>query len=166
MAIVYVGVGTNCEREKHVHAAIDALSNHFGELIVSSVFESEAVGFEGAAFYNLVVGFNTVLGVTELSTLLKCIEDQHGRQRGGDHLFTERTLDIDILLYDDLVGTFGKVQLPRKEILENAFVLWPLSEVAPDINHPAAKKTFSQLWQAYDKKSQQLSRITLPNGCR
>jgi 2-amino-4-hydroxy-6-hydroxymethyldihydropteridine diphosphokinase len=159
MAYVYVGIGSNCEREKHVRAAICALQSRFGKIIISSVYESKAVGFEGAAFYNLVVGFETTLSVGDLSTLLKRIEDDNDRVRGMPHAFADRTLDIDILLYDDYVGVFDNVTLPRSEILKNAFVLWPLAEIAPTFVHPEAQKTIGQLWEAFDKNRQELHKI-------
>jgi len=155
MAWVYVGIGSNIERERHVLAALDALADCFGELRVSSVFESEAVGFAGEHFYNLVAGFETSLGVGELSRVLKAIEDRNGRCRKGPK-FSGRTLDIDILTYGDLGGQIEGVQLPRAEILKNAFVLWPLAEIAPDSRHPVNGQTYTELWQAYDRQKQRL----------
>ncbi len=93
--------------------------------------------------------------VPELSQCLRTIEKDNGRRRDGPK-FSSRTLDIDILLYDDLVGDFGGVQLPRDEILENAFVLLPLSELAPDRVHPVSGKTYGQLWRAYRADGQRL----------
>lgn len=150
LAEVYVSIGSNIEPERHVTAALDALQTLFGELQVSSVFESESVGFEGDCFLNLVVGFNTDLAVGDLSLLLKRIESENGRVKNAPK-FCSRTLDIDILTYDEQVGTIEGVSLPRSEILENAFVLWPLAEVAGHKMHPQAFKTYAQLWQAFNK---------------
>ncbi|GMG85740.1 2-amino-4-hydroxy-6-hydroxymethyldihydropteridine diphosphokinase [Biformimicrobium ophioploci] len=155
MAQVYLSLGSNIEREQHICAALDALAQAFGALQVSSVYESEAVGFEGENFYNLVVGIHTGLSVTELSAVLKQIEDDNGRCRNGPK-FSARTLDIDILTYDDLVGEHGGVQLPRDEITRNAFVLWPLAEIAPDARHPQTGERYASLWDAYDKSKQKL----------
>ncbi len=157
MAEVYVSIGSNIEPELHVTAALDALQDCFGELQVSSVFESESVGFEGDCFLNLVVGFSTGLEVGELSSLLKQIESENGRVKNAPK-FCSRTLDIDILTYDDRVGDVEGVCLPRSEILENAFVLWPLAEVAGSQVHPEVLKTYSQLWQAFDR-SQKLKPV-------
>lgn len=157
MAEVYVSIGSNIEPELHVTAALDALLDHFGELQVSSVFESESVGFEGDCFLNLVVGFSTLLAVGELSLLLKQIESENGRVKNAPK-FCSRTLDIDILTYDDRVGDVDGVCLPRSEILENAFVLWPLAEVAGNHIHPEVLKTYAQLWQAFDR-SQKLKPV-------
>jgi 2-amino-4-hydroxy-6-hydroxymethyldihydropteridine diphosphokinase len=150
MARVYVSIGSNIEREKNVRAALDALHNWFGELVLSPVYESEAVGFDGEPFLNLVVGVNTGLTVGELSRRFKQLEADNGRRRDVPK-FSGRTLDLDILTYDDRVGQVEGVELPRGEILENAFVLKPLADIAPEDRHPVCEQTFSQLWQSYDR---------------
>jgi len=155
VARVFLSLGSNIDRERHIRAGLDALARQFGELQVSRVFESEAVGFEGDDFYNLVVGIYTDLPVGQLALRLREIEDANGRLRAGPK-FSARTLDIDILTYDDLAGTVDSVKLPRAEIEKNAFVLQPLAELAPDRVHPLTGKTFGQMWAAYDKSKQKL----------
>ncbi len=150
MARVYLSLGSNVDRERHITAALDALAAEFGGLTVSSVYESEAVGFDGENFLNLVVGIDTVRPVAELSALLKQMEADNGRRRDTAR-FSARTLDLDILTYDDLTGTFEGVELPRGEILRNAFVLLPLAEIAPDRCHPIEGRPYRELWQAYDR---------------
>jgi len=153
VAKVYVSIGSNIDRARYITAALDALADRFGILEVSSVFESEAVGFEGDAFFNLVVGFVTDLGVGSLSSALKQIESNNGRLKNAPK-FCSRTLDIDILTYDDLVGKTEGVLLPRPEILENAFVLWPLAEVAALVEHPEVRTAYVELWVAYKLKAE------------
>jgi 2-amino-4-hydroxy-6-hydroxymethyldihydropteridine diphosphokinase len=155
MAQVYVSIGSNIDQQRHIRACLDDLAAHFGHLSLSPVYESEAVGFEGDNFYNLVAGFVTELPVGELSELLRAIETANGRRRDGPR-FSARTLDIDILTYDELVGVVDGIDLPRDEILANAFVLLPLAELAPDARHPATGKTYRQLWDAYDQGRQKL----------
>lgn len=150
MARVYISVGTNIERRKHVLAALDALQGWFGDLILSPVYESEAVGFDGEPFLNLVVGVDTRLSVGELSVRFKQLEADNGRRRDVPK-FSGRTLDLDILTYDDHVGQTDGVELPRGEILKNAFVLKPLADIAPDDLHPVCGQTYLQLWQSYDR---------------
>ena len=155
MATVYLSLGSNIDREKNLSAGLDALVQSFGDLRMSEVFESEAVGFDGDNFYNLVVAIETDLSVGELAMRLRDIEDDNGRLRSGPK-FSARTLDIDILTYDDRTGVVDGVKLPRGEILKNAFVLLPLSELAPDTLHPLEGKTYQQLWEEYDQDSQKL----------
>ncbi|MDC1513913.1 2-amino-4-hydroxy-6-hydroxymethyldihydropteridine diphosphokinase [Porticoccaceae bacterium] len=155
MALIYLSLGSNVEAQRNIEAAMDALADTFGELIISSVYESEAVGFDGDSFYNLVVGIHSDLGVGELSKILKTIEDRQGRDRSAPK-FGARSLDIDILTVDDRVGVIDGIAIPRDEILKNAFVLQPLAEIAPTTVHPQNGLTYQQLWQDFDKAKQNL----------
>lgn len=155
MTAIYLSLGSNVNRHKNIVAALDALSAMFGELQVSSVYESKSVGFDGSNFFNLVVGAETLLPIVELSEKLKRIEDDNGRKRNGPK-FSPRTLDIDILTYGDFVGVESGVELPRAEITKNAFVLLPLAEIAPQLLHPQLQKSYQQLWGEYDQSSQSL----------
>lgn len=155
MARVFLSLGSNIEHQRYITAALDALADQFGQLLISSVYESVSVGFDGDNFYNLVVGIDTERSVGELSAYLKAIEDQNGRRRDCPR-FSARTLDIDILTYDNLMGTVDGILLPRQEVLENAFVLWPLAELAPDERHPIVGVGYGELWRAYDQASQSL----------
>ncbi len=155
MALIYLSLGSNVEAQRNIEAAMDALADTFGELIISSVYESEAVGFEGDSFYNLVVGIHSAQAVGELSKILKAIEDLQGRDRTAPK-FGARSLDIDILTVDDRVGVIDGVAIPRDEVLKNAFVLQPLAEIAPTTVHPQMGISFLQLWQDFDKNKQKL----------
>ncbi|WP_439135801.1 2-amino-4-hydroxy-6-hydroxymethyldihydropteridine diphosphokinase [Pseudomaricurvus sp.] len=157
MARVYLSLGSNTSPTGYICAGLDALAQQFGELIISPVYESVAVGFEGENFINLVVGIETSLSVGELSSRLKAIEDANGRERSGPK-YSGRTLDIDILTYDDLCGVVDGVTLPRGEVLHNAFVLLPLSEVAPEEKHARTGDTFSAIWRDY-QRDQKLWRV-------
>jgi len=157
---VFLGLGSNLEREKNIRAGLHALTSIFGDLKLSQVYESESVGFKGSHFYNLVVSLQTDLTIAELSETLKNIEDQNGRLRTGPK-YSPRTLDIDILTYGGFVGVEAGVDLPRAEITENAFVLLPLAELAPHDLHPSLKKSYAELWASYDKNAQALWKIDL-----
>ena len=158
MAWVYISLGSNIDREALTRAGVNSLQKRYGELVLSSVYESEAVGFEGDSFYNMVIALQTDEGVKDVAQALHLIEDEHGRDRSGPR-FSSRTLDLDLLLYDDLVLDEGKLQIPRDEILKRAFVLWPMAEVAPDLVHPQVKKTYAELWIEFDKQKEKLEPI-------
>jgi len=155
MASVYLSLGSNTDAPYHISACVNALRNNFLVLDISQVYESEAVGFDGDNFLNLVVLIETDLGVGELSTWLKALEDRYGRDRSAAR-FSGRTLDVDILTYDDVVGEIDGVLLPRDEILTNAFVLKPLAEIAPKVMHPKLSKSYQSLWDSYDQSAQKL----------
>lgn len=158
MARIYISLGSNIERETNTREGVKALRERFGELQLSAVYESEAVGFEGDAFYNMVIACEVSEGVHAANRALREIEDANGRDRNGPK-FSSRTLDLDLLLYDDLVINEQGLKLPREEILHNAFVLWPLAEIAPELTHPEAGKTYAELWQAFDKGRENLKPI-------
>lgn len=159
MAQIYISLGSNIEREHHVKQGLIALAKAFElpfeQLTLSSLFESEAVGFNGAAFYNMVIGITCLHSVDQVASILRAIEFSLGRDHNAKK-FSPRSLDLDLLLYDDLIIELP-AQLPRDEITKNAFVLWPLSQVAPELTHPISKQSYRDLWQGYNKTSQQLS---------
>lgn len=155
MARVYLGLGSNIERERYITAGLDALHGLFGELGLSSVYDSAAIGFEGAPFLNLVVRMDTPMPVGRLAETLRALEISHGRAPDATR-FESRRLDIDILTYDQQVGCFGDVTLPRGEIVYNAFVLRPLAELAPDELHPTLGVSYAELWEAYAEPGQTL----------
>ena len=140
---VYLGLGSNVEREQHLCAGLDALADFLLGMKCSAVFESQPVGIKSGPFFNLVVSAKTDLSLVDLSRRLKLIEADNGRYA---HDRKGLPLDIDVLFYGDLVGSFEGLTLPRAEILKNAFVLWPLSLMAPDKVHPGVGKTLAQMW--------------------
>ncbi|HJU08690.1 MAG TPA: 2-amino-4-hydroxy-6-hydroxymethyldihydropteridine diphosphokinase [Rhodanobacteraceae bacterium] len=133
----YLSLGSNLEPEKHLRAALRELRARFGELQVSSVYETAAVGFEGPPFWNLAAGLQTDLDVEALNGWLHALEAREGRVRGGPR-YADRTLDIDIV-------AVGGQTLERPELRE-AFVLAPLSEIAPQLIEPQSGKTIGALW--------------------
>ena len=148
MPRVWVSVGSNIERERHIRAALADLRSLFGELVVSPVYETQPVGFDGDAFFNLVVGFDTEMRPAALHRLMREIEARHGRERSGER-FASRTLDLDLLTYGDAVTEEGGKALPRDEIQRYAFVLAPLADVAADEVHPRLGQTYRRLWQQF-----------------
>jgi 2-amino-4-hydroxy-6-hydroxymethyldihydropteridine diphosphokinase len=146
----YISIGSNIDKERHIPSAIRALQERFGTLTLSGIYETEAVGFIGASFYNLVAGFDSELDVKEIGKILRQIETDHGRNREAKK-FTSRTLDLDLILYGDLVISDGRLQIPRNEIFRYAFVLEPLAEIAPDLQHPVTHESYAGLWAKFDK---------------
>lgn len=165
MAEVFLSLGSNIDRQHNIHSGLDALAERFGELRLSPVYESEAVGFKGSPFFNLVVALHTELSVGELAGALHDIERGHGRVR-GEKKFASRTLDIDILTYDDAVGEVDGVKLPRGEILKHAFVLRPLADLAPETRHPENGRRYRELLAETDFKGQRLWQVPFrwPDG--
>ena len=155
MARVFLGVGSNIQRERYIAVGLDALAELFGELQTSSVYDGDAIGFAGDPFLNLVVRVETALPVGELARQLRQLEYANGRPENATRN-SPRQLDIDILTYDDRVGVVGGVVLPRPEILTNAFVLRPLAELAPHVAHPESGLSYAALWAAYDQAAQKL----------
>ena len=155
----YISIGSNIDRDKNILASLQALENHFGKLTISSIYESEPVGFTGDTFYNLVVGFNSELGVKEVAKLLRQIELDNGRTRDSQK-FSARTLDLDLILYDDLILNDGRLQIPRDEIERYAFVLEPLAEIAPTLKHPISHLSYAELWEKFDKTNLKQKRVT------
>ena len=158
MTLCHVSIGSNIERETYVKLGLSALEHCFGTLQASSIYEAEPVGFAGDAFYNLVVGFNTVLTVETVAKTLRDIEIAHGRAADSVK-FSARKLDLDLLLYGDLVLDEGAFQLPRSDIERYAFVLEPLAEIAPTLEHPVLHTSYSELWRRMSKGNLKQRRI-------
>lgn len=155
---VYLGIGSNIEPEKHIASCLNSLRAQFGALDISTIYRCKAVGFEGPDFFNLALGMTTDLDAHGLIQRLHRIEKEHGRDRAAPR-FANRTLDIDLLLYDNLVVTQADLVLPREEILEHAFVLKPLAEIAPDYVHPVAGKSLRKLWSEFPQPDDDVTPI-------
>jgi 2-amino-4-hydroxy-6-hydroxymethyldihydropteridine diphosphokinase len=160
MARIYVSAGSNIDREQNIDSALRALTAEYGELQQSSVYESDAVGFDSAPFYNLVVGFHTSESPQAIQARLHAIEDSCGRERTST--LSARTLDLDLLLYDDRAIEEGKLVLPRDDIQRYAFVLGPLAEIAGTVIHPVTGKSFATMWADFDRDSQPLVTVRWP----
>lgn len=158
MVRVYVSLGSNMQREKHLRGGLRDLRAVFGRLDLSPVYESAAVGFEGEPFLNLVAAFETEQSIEEVDTELSRIEEQHGRVRGEER-FAPRTLDIDLLLFGDCVMRRPGLTVPRDEILEYAFVLKPLVDLAGEECHPVVGRSYAELWADFDDASQSLQPV-------
>ena len=143
---VFVSLGSNVDREAMILQAVSALRTHFEDIELSLTYDSAAVGFDGSNFLNLVAGFDTDLEVASVAAIFRKIEDQLGRDRSQPK-FASRPIDLDILTYGDLLLNVPGIRVPRPEILENAFVLKPLQDIAPDHLHPGTGESYSEIWR-------------------
>ncbi len=157
----YISIGSNINKEIHIPSSLAALRDTFGELRVSSIYESEPVGFVGDSFYNLIVAFESELSAKEVAKLLKQIEVDHGRSSQSQK-FSARTLDLDLILYGDQIISDGRLQIPRDEIERYAFVLEPLAEIAPNQTHPVSKLSYAALWRNFDKRDSHQTKLDKP----
>lgn len=148
MSTVYLGIGSNVNVETNVRAGVSALRKAFGEVGISTVYRSAAVGFSGKDFINFAACIDTSMQPLELKDFLNTLEDRHGRQRDVPK-FSDRTLDIDILMYDDLYLHCPALILPRPEVLHYAHVLKPLCDLAPGLIHPITHSDMTSLWQNF-----------------
>ena len=122
MAIVYVGLGSNIDPEDNLHLGISELRERYGELLISAVYRSKAVGFDGDDFLNLVVRFESDASPAEICETIELIHNLTGRDRNSGK-WESRPLDIDLLLYNDLVMDVRSVRVPRDDVLKYSFVL-------------------------------------------
>lgn len=148
MTACYVSVGSNIEKEKNIKAGLTSLRETFGELTISSIYETAAVGFEGDDFYNLVVSFESDLSAYAIFEKLRELEFKHGRLLNSQK-FTPRTLDLDLLLFGNEIIDDDILQIPRSDIEKYLFVLQPLAEIAPNLIHPILKKSYSEMCDGY-----------------
>jgi 2-amino-4-hydroxy-6-hydroxymethyldihydropteridine diphosphokinase len=160
MTRAYLSLGSNLEPHRHLRAALEALHERFGAIIESPVYRFPAIGFDGPDFLNLAVGLDTDVDPESLNDWLHALEDRHGRRRDVPR-FSSRTLDIDIVLYGDLVlEGRDHLDIPRPE-LDQAFVLKPLADIAPRALHPLLGKTILDLWRENPAHSQPFVRVAL-----
>jgi 2-amino-4-hydroxy-6-hydroxymethyldihydropteridine diphosphokinase len=143
------------DREKRLREALGLLRLNFGDIEMSPVYDSAAVGFDGSNFLNMVVGFDSPLKVEEVAKAFRDIENQLGRDRRLPK-FASRSIDLDILLYGDCIVDVPGIRIPRPEILVNAFVLKPLQDIAPLRLHPESEQSYAAHWQVMAPNAPQL----------
>lgn len=158
MAVVFVSIGSNINKDANIASCIESLKQHFGDLVCSSLYLSKAFGFEGDDFYNMAVSFQTSHSPQSIAQILDRIEKQHGRVKGHNS-FVSRELDLDQILYDDLICDEEGLCLPRKEITEHAFVLVPLAEIAASLKHPVLGISYAEILAQKPDWSAQLQRL-------
>ena len=157
-ATVYLGLGSNIDPVRNLVAAVRELRRRYGALCISPVYESAAVGFDGENFLNLVVRLQSEETAAQICETIEAIHNLAGRVRGSDK-WASRPLDIDLLLYNDLIENRRPVHVPRSDVLDYSFVLRPLAELAPELCHPVTGKTMLLHWQEFDQQSHPLSPV-------
>ncbi|HEY0333384.1 MAG TPA: 2-amino-4-hydroxy-6-hydroxymethyldihydropteridine diphosphokinase [Stenotrophomonas sp.] len=158
--VVLLSLGSNVAPEHHLRAAVQALRERFGTLQVSPAYRTPAVGFAGPDFLNNGVMLHSDLDLEALEAWLHALEDRHGRDRSGPR-FSDRTLDVDVVFYGDLVVEGpGRQRIPRPE-LKHAFVLRPLADIAPDFVDPVSGQRLSALWAAHPQYGETFATVAL-----
>ena len=156
MSIAWLGLGSNVNAETHIRAGIRELTEKFDNVSLSPAYASTAVGFDGEDFINLVARVETEMHPMELRQYLRDLEDRYGRKRDVPK-FSDRSLDIDILLYDDLVLLSPVLEIPRAEILKFSHVLKPLTDLEPNLVHPTELRSMSEIWKSSGLKDDYLT---------
>lgn len=146
---VFLGLGSNLgNREKNIAKALTMLESRVGEVLaVSSMYRTAPVGFESDNYFiNATCVLQTDLQPLEVLEYTQVIEKELGRKtKSIDNKYHDRIIDIDILLYDDIIVEYPHLVLPHPHFHERRFVLDPLAEIAPDMLHPVLRKTILEL---------------------
>ena len=145
MTEVYVAAGSNVEPCSNLRKALEVLAGHFAPLRLSRAYRNRAVGFDGGDFVNLVVAFETTLGVHEVLERLHEAEAACGRTRDAPK-WAPRSMDLDILLFGDTVCEEPGLVLPRPDLVRRPYMLGPTAELAPQLRHPTLGATLGELW--------------------
>lgn len=151
MATVYLGLGTNLgNKEANLRTAIYKLQERIGKQVsLSSFYETAPWGFESDhSFLNAAIGLETSLPPIEILHITQEIEKELGRtKKSVNGSYSDRLIDIDILLYDNLVLQTPELTIPHPLMTERDFVMKPLIEIAGNVIHPTRQKTLSELYQ-------------------
>ncbi|MBT8116088.1 MAG: 2-amino-4-hydroxy-6-hydroxymethyldihydropteridine diphosphokinase [Arenicella sp.] len=159
MALVFFSLGSNIDARENIAQAVGRIKRDFAQAQFSSVFRSPAIGFEGPDFLNMVVAVNTDLTLAQLLVYAEAREQEAGRIRVARGRFDSRTLDVDILMYEDLCGLHNGVRLPSDDLTDFAHVLAPMAELAGDHQHPLLGDRFAQLWDQFSGDKSAVQRL-------
>lgn len=155
MTRVYVAAGSNIEPAHHLRTALQALRVAYPSLVVSPAYRNRAVGFSGDDFINLVVGFATDEPVVAVREQLQRIETLCGRPPLAPK-WAPRSMDLDILLYGELVSNEPGLVIPRPDLLRRPYMLKPMADIAPDVLHPVQHKSMRELWAKFDSAGHEM----------
>jgi 2-amino-4-hydroxy-6-hydroxymethyldihydropteridine diphosphokinase len=156
----FVAIGSNVDAAERMLQAARALRQRFADARFSRCYRNPAFGFEGPDFYNAVTGFSTTLPLEALLPSLREIEVRCGRDR-ADPPFAPRKMDLDLLLYGDVVGAGPGYTLPRRDLSRRVYMLGPLAELAPDLLYPPSGPTIARLWAQFPRSEHVLTPLAL-----
>jgi len=158
MPQVYIAAGSNIEPERHLAMAVHELEREFPGVRFSPWYRNRAVGFEGEDFINLVAAFATELEVSAVLSRLHAIETLCGRPREAPR-WAPRSMDLDVLLYGDLICEEPHLKLPRPDLVKRPYMLGPLAVLAPEVVHPIIGETIGELWRRFDRGAHPLVEV-------
>ncbi len=160
MVQAFVAIGSNLDPAARMLQAAGALRQRFPDARFSRCYRNPAFGFEGPDFYTAVVGFSTSLPIEALLPQLHEIEALCGRAR-ADPKWQPRRMDLDLLLYGDVVGSGPGYALPRRDLARRIYMLGPLAELAQELLYPPAGPTIGQLWAQFPRTGHQMEALPL-----
>jgi 2-amino-4-hydroxy-6-hydroxymethyldihydropteridine diphosphokinase len=160
MTCVYLGIGSNDHPQENIILAIDELRQSFRNIEISPIYKNKAIGFTGEDFLNLVVKFNTSIEIKDIIKIIERIHKFSGRIRGSEK-FSSRTLDIDLLLYGEVILDNDEVKIPRDDVLKYSFVLKPLTDIAPSLIHPITNRAILDHWSDMSDEVHDLELVDL-----
>ncbi|HMN44628.1 MAG TPA: 2-amino-4-hydroxy-6-hydroxymethyldihydropteridine diphosphokinase [Povalibacter sp.] len=158
MPEVFVAAGSNVQPEINLRKALDALERIYAPLTISPAYRNKAVGFEGEDFINLVLGFITTDSLIDVRRNLQSVEALCGRVPDAPK-WAPRSMDLDILLYDDVVSDEPGYLLPRPDLVKRPYMLKPMADIAPDRMHPTRRRTMRELWAAFDQGGHEMKEV-------
>ena len=152
---VLIGIGSNTgDKLTYLQSAIDAIHTQIGSIDqLSSLYQTPALGFEGADFINGCLKVSTHLEASQVLDKLLAIEQSLGRTRYEDGQFHSRTIDLDLLFYDHLISKSERLELPHPRLQQRRFVLQPLADIAADFEHPVLKDSIRKLLETCEDQS-------------
>jgi 2-amino-4-hydroxy-6-hydroxymethyldihydropteridine diphosphokinase len=156
----FVAIGSNIDPAERMLQAARAIRQRFADARFSRCYRNPAYGFEGPDFYNAVTGFSTTLPLDALLPSLREIEARCGRER-ADARWAPRRMDLDLLLYGDVVGAGPGYTLPRRDLSRRVYMLGPLAELAPDLLYPPSGPTIARLWEQFPQSEHLLTPLPL-----
>jgi 2-amino-4-hydroxy-6-hydroxymethyldihydropteridine diphosphokinase len=155
---VFVAAGSNVEPEAHLARACAEIADSWRDSTFSRAYRNKAVGFDGPDFINLVVGFSTAQPLAMVIARLRAIETRCGRPRYAPK-WASRSMDLDVLLFGDVVEQTDEYTLPRPDLLKRPYMLGPMAEIAPDVVHPTERRKIGDLWEHFARDGHEMTAV-------